>query len=187
MSNIKLKSFKRKTWLLVFRHSTRKTVSFFTKEEAKLNNEEDRFSIIAKIDETFKYDSKYEFLLEYPETNEYCIWRQSLSPLKDTKDGNSAEGFEPIRLIPNCLTFGGLQLSSVSRSLIDGSTNTGLWYYAIGSDGTQYSPSFPCHATFCNESNLYLRVKANRVSCKQLIKRQITPFTSLILFLIIDK
>ena len=166
MSNIKLKSFKRKTWLLVFRHSTRKTVSFFTKEEAKLNNEEDKFSIIAKIDETFKYDSKYEFLLDYPETNEYCIWRQSLSPLKDTKDGNSAEGFEPIRLIPNSYTFGGLQLSSVSRSLIDGSTSTICWYYAIGSDGTQFSPSFPCYAGSCKEVNLFVRIHSNAITYK---------------------
>lgn len=185
MGNIRIKTFWGKTWMLIYRHSTLKTVSYFTIETAKFSNEDDKFSILGKIDDSFKYNDKYEFLLEYPESGKFCIWRQSKNPLEQKKDGkNEAEGFEPIHLIES--QFCGLQYTG-GNSLLNGHRTSDGWIYAIGTITNHYSPSFPCHATFCNESNLYLRVKANRVSCKQLIKRQITPFTSLILFLIIDK
>ena len=166
MNNIKVKVFKQKTWLLIFRHSTRKTVSFFTKETAKLNNEEDKFSIIGKIDSTFKYGSKYEFMLEYPETKKFLIWRQNLSPIEHTEDGTAAAGYEPLHLIPDSNTFAGLQLSATIRALIDGDARTANWAYAIGSDGTQYSPSFPCYAGSCREVNLFVRIHPFSMTCK---------------------
>ena len=187
MSVLRVKSFRHKSWLLVFRHSTRKTVSFFTKETAMFNNEEDKFSIIGMINSTFKYDSKYEFLLEYPETNEYCIWRQSLSPIEHAEDNNPAEGFEPIRLIPNGFTFRGLQKSAYSTTLIDGDSRSSYWMYAIGAGDSVYRPSFPCYnrsKPSCKEVNLFIRIRSS-LTCKCKSMRSSSFFAFACVFLML--
>ena len=144
-SRLKTKQFWGRTWMLVLRHSTLKKVKFFTPESALLSSEEDLFSIIGKIDDTFKYNSKFELLLEYPETKKFVIWRQSKSPTTQRENGSFAEGFEPIHLIENGITFGGIQISSnADYTMFDGDPRTTNCFYEIGSYG-QYSPEFAAY------------------------------------------
>lgn len=171
-SRLKTKQFWGRTWMLVFRHSTLKNIKYFTPESALLSNEEDLFSIIGKIDDTFKYKGKFEFLLEYPETKVFVIWRQSKSPTTQRENGSFAEGFEPIHLIENSLTFGGLQISSNPEyTMFDCDPRTANCFYEVGSYGI-HTPAF---ASYVNggrrrEENIFIRIPSFQATC--FIKRR---------------
>lgn len=181
-SRLKTKQFWGRTWMLVFRHSTLKNVKYFTSANALLNNEEDLFSIIGKIDDTFKYNSKFEFLLEYPEKKAFVIWRQSKSPTTQRESGSFAEGFEPIHLIGDAVTFGGLQISSnTDYTKFDGDLRTANCYYEIGSYG-KYTPDIVGHNGLIKEVNVFVRIPSFHATC--CIKRRLSALISFAFFIL---
>ena len=183
-SRLKTKQFWGRTWMLVLRHSTLKKIDFFTPKNVLLNNEEDLFSIIGKIDDTFKYNSKFEFLLEYPETKVFVIWRQSKSPTTQHENGSFAEGFEPIHLIENSVSFGGIQISSnTDYTMFDGDPRKENCFYEIGSYGV-YTPGFASYVSGGRrrEENLFIRIPSYHPSCY--FKRKHSTLTPLILQII---
>lgn len=102
------------------------------------------YSIISKFTTEYQTHNKYQFLLEYPSLNTHIIWRQSLSPLNETTDqtNTKVDGFQPIHVESQEL-FSGLAKAKHGTHLIDGTSISGIWHYAIGVVSSSYSPKIP--------------------------------------------
>jgi hypothetical protein len=121
-------------WTRVFNHNTVAGL-FLNDQEAKETNitdvTNDKYSILSKLEE-FKKSGKYEFWIYYPEHDGVDggnIWSQTSNPVTD-----AITGYVAIRETYNGKYWGGLEKSSYSGTLIDGSVGHGWWYYAIGSN-----------------------------------------------------
>ena len=136
-------------WLLLFQHYPKN--GFFTRQNAAFNLQKGKFSIVNLIGNTHyvkRYNSSFEFLLEYPNEypNQYNRWIQDINPLdKYDKNATNPEtdykvpGFWPIHL--NFTDFGGLLRSHSYSSLLDGKIGEIYWWYAIGDWTGRYSPN----------------------------------------------
>ena len=153
-------------WQLIFQHNT--SCGYFTKENAEFNVEEGRFNFIKYIDSrkyVNRYNSSYEFLLEYPVEfpNQYNRWIQLVNPLEiDEESGlSSVPGFSPDHIdFPNL--FGGLAKSNSGSCLLDGELGTKNWCYAIGDWNGYYSPRTPGpHPDRVKSIYLWIRVIDN--------------------------
>lgn len=121
-------------WTRVFSHNT--VSGFFSDDlEAKELNisdvTNDKYSILSKLSE-FMREGKYEFWLYYPEHDGVDggnIWTQISNPVTDL-----ISGYVSIREDYTDMYWGGLEKSSYSGTLIDGSVGSGWWYYAIGAN-----------------------------------------------------
>ena len=102
-------------------------------------NDRNKFSILDYISNIKRYnDSEYEFLINYPEYDIFCHWKQNVSPLEldENIDADpSSYGF--VNYNPRCTNFTGLRLSNeTENTLLDGDERTSYitkyFRYAIG-------------------------------------------------------
>ena len=136
-----IKSYNNSLWLKVFFHSNKDGLNGFSnEEEAKycVNNPY-KYSILSKINEKFKINNVYEFIIEYPELGVYNIWQQEDNPLEiEESVGYSVNGFVEIETNAYDPNWGGLAKTTISTlngknsSLLDGCPNSDEWYFAIG-------------------------------------------------------
>ena len=119
-------------WILVFYHNFSSDKDLFkNKTEALLTNQENKFSILGKIKPSFRINGRYEFLLEYPGIEGYFNhWSQTKNPVNAKP--NEENGYKPINVSWEGLSWHGLSLSSSEGTLIDGSPYSGGWFYSIG-------------------------------------------------------
>ena len=169
------KIFKNETFLLIFHHNSYKK-QYFTQEEAGYNIEQNKYSIINIIDESYKIKynegedneySAYEFLLEYPELDGYNQWTQEVYMTEEIVPDNDIK-YRPINISWDYYSWGGLYLSSMPNlTYIDGSPNDGTWHYGIGVYHHAFSDndiSGPCNSIdYCKNQyfhivNLWIRV-----------------------------
>ena len=106
--------------LLIFRHR------FFTDEDlwnssiVLKNNEPNKFSILGELDNSFKINGKFEFLLEYPKLEGFNMWSQLKNPVK--AEPNVENGYKEIKCSWKEKSFHGLaKSSSTGHTFIDGS------------------------------------------------------------------
>ena len=130
-------TFNNQLYLLLFYHDT--TISkFWDYGQTTSFESESRYSILSSLDDTFKINEKFEFLLEYPKFP-HIKWRQTNNPLKEVAGPDEkVEGFDPISV--DSPLFSGL-LNSTNCCLLDGMTHPGNWYYCIGLTCSEYSPN----------------------------------------------
>lgn len=113
-------------WILIFHHDS--TFGMFSRySEARYSMNKNKFSVIGRIDDSFKINEKFEFMLKYPNISGQNHWTQTVNP---------------IHAQPNVLVndtwfsnnWHGLSLSNDKEStFIDGSPfNSDTCYYAIG-------------------------------------------------------
>ena len=129
-------------WLRVFYHKPGGAMTCFASESEFLNvNEHNKFSILSEIDESYKINGKYEFLIYYPEINKYNWWRQSLLPMDDPENPKSyqAKGYENVTIMLNSTCWGGLVNSTIPyreasrvQSYLDGCVGDQHYWFAIG-------------------------------------------------------
>ena len=114
------KTFEDVQWLKIFHHDCSEG-EFFNPESPELLNvhTKNRFSILYVINNRFKINDKYEFLLEYPEENKYNHWRQSFNPLDVTDQYVNGvtthyyvDGYENITVQMKSANWGGLVRSN---------------------------------------------------------------------------
>jgi hypothetical protein len=161
-----------RTWVLLFRHFTyNKPAKYFANYDSSFHTttNKDLFSLLTIINELMKVNGKYEFLLEYPELNNYFHWRQTSNPLSVSSSVSSSTiGFEPIHVPSNY--FKGLGLGSSTTSgllgICDGECG---WHYAIGCHNNLYDPKFPGPDIngdfyYVKQALLWIR-STNRVTC----------------------
>ena len=101
-------------WLKLLYHNMTNFVGFANEDEAKNCNTENRYSILGELNESFKTNHKFEFILEYPEFDEYLQWRQTNNPLEEEENGTDVQGFHPIHTDPPSSHWGGLALTKGS-------------------------------------------------------------------------
>merc|ERR1719424_2722323 len=84
-------------------------------------------------------DGTFELEISWPGTlSSVNHWAQSSSPL----NSGAVTGYRAINVAHTSQNWGGLERSTSSWSLLDGSVNHGNWYYAIGSRG-EWSGGIP--------------------------------------------
>lgn len=121
-------------YVKIFEHFT--SEGLFTSEaQALLNKQKGKFSVLSLID-NLKAPGTYKFMLYYPEIGKMNVWEQKKNPLNcnqvNTSSGHSVEGYNPINVQMTGNYFGGLERSTTSNTLLDGSTGHSNWWYAIG-------------------------------------------------------
>jgi hypothetical protein len=181
--DIKTKIFNSRRWRLIFRHKYETDADLFTSESEVLScNSKKKFSILGTIDESFRSNGVYEFLLEYPEVEGFNHWTQTKNPV--TCQPNTENGYKGIHISWSSWYWHGLSRSSTSSTFIDGSPFHGTFYYAIGlyKNWCDAIPAFvnnydPNYVKTC-EVLLWIRISGNECTC--IIRRDsIVPLISL--------
>lgn len=176
-------------WLKIFHHNIDVDI-FHDENEAKYSLRDGKFSIIGLINDNYKIDGQFEFLLEYPDqTNKTGInrWAQKANPLIESeKKGQKVDGFEDITINwqnavnsnSEKIPFNGLSRSTLTKlTLIEGTNTNSYWYFVIGAY-SRYGSCLPGYSDYNKEVILWLRVK-DMVSCKCQQKLFFSIFSSL--------
>lgn len=122
-------------WTLVFNHNI---VDGFWSNDNQADSfnvhlptiSENNYSILYEIDD-LKSDTKYEFLLHYPNEDKTNHWKQTFDPRSGGSPQRPVLGYEGISIDWSNNNWGGLERGS-SNSYLDGSVNNSNWWYAIG-------------------------------------------------------
>ena len=150
------------TWVLIFHHNSSNKDFFRNKNEALFSTKKNKFSLFGRINDYFKIDGKYEFIIEYPQISRFYQWTQTKNPI-------DAAAYEDIGFIPNETGYGsfkGLALSSAPlNTFLDATVTSGDWYIAIGAYQSWYTdrcfpgPYDPSSGPCFNTVNVYMRIK----------------------------
>ena len=152
-------------WALIFHHNS--THGYFTKNNVLNHYSTHLFSVLSKIDDSFKVDGNFEFLLKYPELSDYAQWTQTENPIY--AQPNTSNGYKPKHYDWNYeFTLSGLSLSSSTHcSLLDGSPFLDSWFFGIGAygnclveggDGAIPGPGWTFNGKYLHVVNLYIKV-----------------------------
>ena len=130
------------TWELIFYHDYT-AGDKFNDDLALLSNDEKRFSIIGLINENFRHNGYYEYLLEYPEVPGYIQWRQSIDIASTTSTQTSKDiGF--IKLHADYPGFEGLSRSTEpAATTFDGTPGSYGYWYSVGAKVDYFGTQFP--------------------------------------------
>ena len=126
-------------WVMIFKNIWRADNALYywaDKDPRKynVNNvDADMYSILYLMDDFKTAKGKYMFWLDYPELPARNIWHQSQNP--ETFDNTKivwAPGYEAVDIqrTENC--WGGLSKGTTTTCYLEGSFNSGTWYYTIG-------------------------------------------------------
>ena len=147
-------------WTLVYRHDS--SVGYFADDaEADSVNENspglttNKYSILNKID-AIKSAADYEFRLYYPDPAIRNHWTQTFDPRSGPSAVSPVAGYTAIAIDSSSNLWGGLEKSTSAQTFLDGSVNSGNWWYAIGSN-TDYSGGVPGPGSVETKIELYIR------------------------------
>ena len=179
-------------FLRIFYHDYSSKVAFDSLEEAENVNTQYKFSILNEIDESYKIDGKYEFLLNYSDINNCNWWRQTNFPLEETLSSSDThvKGYEPLHISWKSNNFGGLEKTpfhfkyNCVPCLLDGAIYQDKWYYAIGlvKDCSNYNFIPADQEEGQTETTLYIRVP-EKIYLKTCLKRKEYQFYLSFLYL----
>lgn len=113
-----------------------------------------KYSILSKLDE-LKSNAPYEFRLHYPTLGLTNHWSQTFDPRSDNSPIRPVTGYTAISIDMTNSNWGGLELSGGSTYL-DGSVNSGNWWYSIGSVAS-YSGGLPGPGSVVSTVQLFIR------------------------------
>ena len=124
-----------KTWVMLFSHDIREHLEFWTdrNEAYNLYDKEKpwKYSILNEAMSWEHPGEKYEFILEFLETNKRVHWQQNKYPLNES--GSEAEGFNDFKPEETSRKYwNGLGQCSVRCALVCGLNIENFWYYALG-------------------------------------------------------
>ena len=170
------------TWELIFYHDITNG-DIFDDNLALLSNDAKRFSIIGTINDNFKHNGYFEYLLEYPEVPGYVQWKQSIDIARTTSTQTSEDiGFRKIH--SDYKYFHGLSRSTESTATtFDGSPATIGYWFSIGAKAYYCGVAFagPCYKTSTNGVHfcyLWIRVPPRYV-CSVSLNRNGIPRSAL--------
>ena len=120
--------------------------------------------MLSRIDDSFKIQQFFEFVLVYPELQDYLQWNQTVNPIH--AQPNTDNGYQRIRNpFTDGYSFSGLSLSNSSATLIDGSPFEASWFYGIGLYGiglhaekTIPGPNWVYNGKSLSEVRLYIKI-----------------------------
>lgn len=146
-------------WTLVFNHNTAGGYWANNTEATEFNVASpglttNKYSILSKLDELIS-GTAYEFRLHYPTLSLTNHWSQTLDPRSSASGIRPVAGYNPISIGMTNNNWGGLELSGGS-TFLDGSVNSGSWYYSIGSVN-QWNGGVPSNASAVSAVQLFVR------------------------------
>jgi hypothetical protein len=146
-------------WIMIF-HQKHPEGGFFTDDECLKSLRKKRFSVIGSINESFKINSRYHFLLEYPALGDKIEWEQ-------TKEITHSEPVDAFVYNATFNGFNGLGLSYDRKyACFDGSPGdcgyTQFWYtvgakYHYPEGGPIPGPVYQNKAIVVNEVKLWIK------------------------------
>ena len=150
------------TWVLIFHHNSSNKEFFKNEREALFSTKKNKYSLFGRITDEFKISGAFEFIIEYPQINEFYHFSQTKNPIKSNP--NDDIGFIPLSKTMRSLT--GLAKSSEPKcTFLDGTTNDDdTWSFAIGSYckwNTErcFPGPYNGNSEFCfNTVNVYMRI-----------------------------
>lgn len=125
-------------WVKVFRHYSGNGAYFSSANswaEAKNTNQTnptaDKFSILDRL-ENIRVSTNGTLTLKivYSTLNLTNIWSQTSNPVLSTVGSAGVTGYQPISIQTTSNGWGGLEYDG-SSTFLDGTVNSGNWYYAI--------------------------------------------------------
>ena len=157
-------------WLKVFYHRPGDNKLIFENEQQLKNiNDKQRYSILGELNENYRINDKYEFLLYYPDISKFNWWRQSKLPYDETeKEGmGHADGYENVSISMTDNYWGGLVKQGISLitekedcgyecSFIEGSVGDAQYYYSIGL--RKPIATVPAENTWVTDVYLWIRI-----------------------------
>ena len=186
-----IKFYENKKWLLLFYQDLTNNEGLFSNDwDSFLFIETDyKYSILGKLDESFKYHNRFEFLLYYPELVGHNIWTQTKNPIETEVEGEN--GFKPVDLTwPD--QFAGLSKSNYTDTFLDARRDSYFWYFAIGQKNYWHdSLAGPLvwndlNPTPIFQASLYIRIDhTNTIFCQNKLVKIIQPFTLICIFSIL--
>ena len=152
-----------KYWFLIFHHNIEG--GFFTPKNVLSSHTKHKFSVLGRLNDQYKYEDSFHFLLTYPQTSGYINWTQNENPIHRTTNST-------YHVISNTFhsvnQFEGLSLHDTDdRTFLEGQIGEKTtWFYAIGqyrkrTNDTEISlagPDWRIDGNPVTEVNLYLRV-----------------------------
>ena len=126
-------------WLKIFYHNFTGKVFFEGEDEVLQTNSYQKYSILLQLSNSSKINNLFEFILHWPDLNDYTQWKQSNNPIYEYEsDETKAEGFQYIKNASNPFLWGGLvrttklMVNPKPNSLLDGNPGATNWNCAIG-------------------------------------------------------
>ena len=173
------KEYKEKLWLLLFYHDVEMGGFFSDFNEARqcYTYEEGKYSLLYLLNNMYRINNKYEFLLEYPKKNLSNHWRQTKNPLKQMRGPRYALGYEEIDVQMNSSEWGGLFNIKSLKTLLSGSYDW-RWHYAIGVVSNEYVGCIPGPGT--NDKIVYLWLMMPTELKRCMLTNQLTYHSRLI-------
>lgn len=118
------------TWLKLVYQNINNGTNLFTTSEMNFCDKQGKYSILGEIEKYRDKNNNFEFMLEYPEFNQYNRWIQTSNPCEVVE---SVTGYEPIQITWKTQYWNGICKSNSGACFIDGSVGIGSWFYAVGS------------------------------------------------------
>ena len=162
-------------WILVY-FLNASELMFFDDDNILFSNLTSRYSVLGSLDDSYKNNGYFYFLLEYPELGDkkYIYWKQIMNPVHTELNDNI--GYVPIK-VPEFTRnekedFKGLAKSADSSdTFFDGSPGDkySSFYYSIGSkksyrtDGKIPGPHYIVNNVETIVSLVYLWVRAGSI------------------------
>ena len=169
-------------WARVFHHNNHWGNVLFSDAnsyaEAKSSNTVDKYSVLGNI-ANYKNSSNWEFMLQYPDvdTSKYNRWTQTSNPVTSN---NTISGYTAVGT-PSWTgsAWNGIALSSsTANTFIDGSPETGTWYYAIGAKAAWKGGVPGPNDTAVGTTNLWARIDNLTVTTSTNLTRRIGDLKS---------
>lgn len=128
LNGYKVKHHNSSNFFLIFHHKYPIGGLFADDKECNESFKKNKFSVIGSIDESFKINNNFHFLVEYPKLDAHLEWEQELPITSYTKDVY-ANVFNK-----SFLNFRGIAYSDkYNETCFDGTPNSeASWWYAFG-------------------------------------------------------
>ena len=141
---VKTQDFIGNKWLLVFYQFVQTGADFITEyDEFLFVNKENKFSIWKFIDDSFKINGYFEFLIQYPEIVGYNHWRQIKNPIKTSDHEDINIGFNTDgcnNSWPGFYCGGLVNSSNQGFAFLDGSVGIIDYWFTIGAKKSYVKP-----------------------------------------------
>lgn len=146
-------------WTLVFNHNTTGGYWANDAEASEFNVgtpniTTNKYSILSKLDE-LKNAAPYEFRLHYPALGTTNHWSQTFDPRSGGSPTRPVAGYIAINVASTGSNWGGLELSG-GNTYLDGSVNSGNWWYSLGSINP-YGAGIPGPSSVVTNVQLFVR------------------------------
>jgi len=170
LEDMEIKFFEGAEWAKIFEHNNHaKTVLFSGIADCLHSETTDKYSRLYLLDYFENINSKYEFLLEYPDDapTSYNRWIQNNNPCNEFVPTSSteelyADGYEAVHIDWSSQHWGGMtrhssSTTAISGTYLSGSVGSTNWFFAIGACSS-YGSGIPSYNSTANRVQLWVRI-----------------------------